>query len=625
MYRHPQTAELLAYRSTREAIPHLVRDIFDGEHYQHLCQSRIVVDGETLRHNFFSLPMDIALGLSSDRFGPFKSRKKSCWPLLVFNYNLKPHIRFRLENLLCLGVIPGPQAPKDIGTYLGPLIDELEDLARGIPAYDSRHNRPFALHAYLIACFGDMPAVAKLMYMKGHNGKHPCRACRIGGVRNPNPAPGDDNKTNYTPLSRPFTTGRHEPRHIDPLELPRRMHDEFIMHAQQVVAAHNDAEEARRARHFGINALSPLSRLSSLDFPASFPHDFMHAMFENVIPLLIDLWTRSHKFATFGTGNEDYILDNDVWREIGTACAQSGATIPAVFGCRVPNLAQDRPQTTADLLRNRFNSRRYYDHLIRLIQLVDTCMAFELPRAEIEQVRKGFATWVVDFERCVNVYDAVQCIHVSNRFYSYRLYYRHAPDRLRVCTLPIHSLLHIADDIEAMGPVWCYWAFPMEHFCGALGRANLNPCFPFVSMDRRVLEVAQLAQIKYMYNLFETLDLGNRKLAMATGTRYAAYPDSIFVRPRRVITVDGALARQLGAYIGDMYDVDSKAVERRVKDRRLDAWGKMQQTTEGEGLDIITGHSLMPDTETARRDASFVKVKHIFSISLELSLPRIMV
>lgn len=466
MYRHPKMADLLAYRSARDPFAGLVRDIFDGQNYRKLCRSRVVVNGEPLRHNFFSLSTDIALSLSSDGFGPLKSRKKSCWPLLAFNYNLKPEVRFRLENLLCLGVIPGPHSPKDVSTFLRPLIDELEDLARGVPAFDSRCQRPFALHAYLLACFGDMPAVAKLMCMKGHNGKHPCRACRIGGVRNPDPLPGEDNKNNYTPLSRPFATGRHEPRHIDPLSLPRRHHAEFITHAQMVEAAHNDAEEDRRARHYGINALSPLSRLSSLDFPASFPHDFMHAVFENVVPLLIDLWTRGRKFATFGSGDEDYILDADIWREIGAACAQSGGTIPAAFGCRVPNLAQERPETTAEstllfttllapaLLRGRFKARRYYDHFIELVQRIDMCMALELPEREIQTVREGFANWVAEFER---------------------LYYRHTADRLRVCTLPIHSLLHVADDLAAMGPVRCYWAFPMERFCGALGRANLIP------------------------------------------------------------------------------------------------------------------------------------------------------
>ncbi|CUA76247.1 RNA-directed RNA polymerase L [Rhizoctonia solani] len=582
MYRHPQTAEQLAYRSMFEHIPQLIRDIFDGAHYRRLCRSRVVVGGETLPHDFFSLPTDIALGLSSDGFGPFKSRKQSCWPLLAFNYNLKPEIRFRLENLLCLGVIPGPKAPKDIGTFLGPFIDELEDLARGVPAFDSRYNRTFALRAHLIACFGDMPAVAKLMCMKGHN----------------DPAPGDDNKTNYTPLSRPFVAGRHEPREFDPLALPRRTHAEFIAHAQQVDAALNDAEADRRSRHYGINSLSPLARLSSLDFPGSFPHDFMHAIFENVIALLIDLWTRSRKFATFGTGNEDYILDKDIFKGVAAAAVESGKTIPSVFGCRIPNLVKDRWQSTAEstlifttllapaLLRDQFDSRQYYTHFLKLVQLIDMCMGLELPRSQVQVVREGFANWVVDFER---------------------LYYRHSASRLRVCTLPIHSLLHIADDIETMGPVWCYWAFPMERFCGALVRANLNPRFPYASLDRRVLEVAQLAQIKLMYSLFETLDLGDRKHAMATGTRYPEYPRCIFVRPHRSLTATNSLAKHIGKYLGALYGVNPTDIERRTRGLELDVWGKMQQTTDMEGLDTINGYSLMPDTETPRRDATYIK------------------
>ncbi|EUC56560.1 transposase family Tnp2 protein [Rhizoctonia solani AG-3 Rhs1AP] len=598
MYRHPDTAKQLAYRSTYEHLSHLVRDIFDGAHYQRLCRSRVVVDGETLRHKFFSLPTDIALGLSSDGFGPFKSRKQSCWPLLAFNYNLNPEIRFRLENLLCLGVIPGPKAPKDIGTFLSPLIDELEDLARGVPAFDSRHNRPFALRAYLITCFGDMPAVAKLMYMKGHNGKHPCRACRISGVRNPDPAPGEDNKTNYSPLSRPFTTGRHQPREFDPLDLPWRTHTEFIAHAQQVDAAITDAEADRRGRHYGINSLSPLARLSSLDFPGSFPHDFMHAIFENVVPLLIDLWTRTRKFATFGSGKEDYILAGGNFRKVSEAAVESGNTIPAVFGCRVPNLVKDRWQSTAKstlifttllapaLLRDQFESREYYDHFLKLVQLIDMCMGLELPRSQIQVIREGFANWVVDFER---------------------LYYRHDADRLRICTLPIHSLLHIADDIEKMGPVWCYWAFPMERFCGALVRANLNPRFPYASLDRRVLEVAQLAQIKLMYNLFEALDLGTRKHAIAQGTRYPEYPGCVFVRPHRSMDATNSLAKQIATYLGALYDIDPKAIEERTRGRMLDVWGKMQQTTETEGRDTIRGYAYTPDTETPRRDSTYVK------------------
>jgi hypothetical protein len=105
----------------------------------------------------------------------------------------------------------------------------------------------------------------------------------------------------------------------------------------------------------------------------------------------------------FGSGDEDYILDIDVWRAVGSACTQSGGTIPAAFGCHVPNLASERPQTTAEstlifttllapaLLRNRFKSPQYYNHFIKLVNLINICMALELHEIEIQMIREQFA------------------------------------------------------------------------------------------------------------------------------------------------------------------------------------------------------------------------------------------
>ncbi|KDQ11951.1 hypothetical protein BOTBODRAFT_79689, partial [Botryobasidium botryosum FD-172 SS1] len=60
-------------------------------------------------------------------------------------------------------------------------------------------------------------------------------------------------------------------------------------------------------------------------------------------------------------------------------------------------------------------------------------------------------------------------------------------------------LLHIADFIQACGPVWCYWAYPMERYCGSLQRAIVSRRFPFASLDKRVRDVAQLDQLKSLY------------------------------------------------------------------------------------------------------------------------------
>ena len=72
----------------------------------------------------------------------------------------------------------------------------------------------------------------------------------------------------------------------------------------------------------------------------------------------------------------------------------------------------------------------------------------------------------------------------------------------------MHSLLHIADGIEAAGPVWTYWAFVMERYCGYLKRDGVRSRrHPYASLDRRVLHVAQLNTTKISFNLVDLLSL----------------------------------------------------------------------------------------------------------------------
>jgi hypothetical protein len=343
------------------------------------------------------------MGASTDGFGPFKHRKKTCWPIIIILYNLPPEIRTWLIYLLCVGVIPGPKAPKDMDSFLFPFVEELLALMRGVPAFDRRNMRQFVLRAYLIALFGDMPAVAKLMRMKGHSGISPCRACRILSIRD---STHPKSTAHYTPLY------RDNGKSYDPLNLPLRSHEQFIRHAVAVEEAPNDAEQDRRAKRYGINGVPLLAKLSSLSFPDSFPHDLMHLV-ENIIPMLVDHWTGT--FKDLDGGSKDYELPRSVADAIGEACAKSGSTIPSAFGARVPNIINDRYQCTAEswflfttllapaVLYNRFSRQCYYDHFVQLVILIIKCLRFELTSQEIGEIETGFATWVQKYEECVHL------------------------------------------------------------------------------------------------------------------------------------------------------------------------------------------------------------------------------
>jgi hypothetical protein len=394
-------ARKMQYRSNREHDPTKLTDIFDGTHYRSLRETLITIGDEELPTWFFSDPRDIALGLSTDGFGPFKRRTKAAWPVILFNYNLPPEERFLKRNIISLGVIPNK--PGDMDSFLWPPVQELLQLEIGVSAFDAITKSVFLLHAYLIVVFGDIPAISMIMRMKGHNAISPCHMCTIKGVR----IPSSRVTTHYVPLCRDGFPGTQE--QYDPSALPLRDHASFMEQAKEVQYAPRTTDSETLATEYGIKGVPLLSTLSSLSFPVSFPYDFMHLIWSNLIPNLILLWTG--KFKDLSHDDEGYMLAPTVWEAIGEATANAGKTIPSAFGSRVPNLASEKAQMTAEtysiwtlyiaptLLKGRFVHTRYYDHFMRLVQLLTLCLEFEITQGQVDELERGFRSWVQKYER----------------------------------------------------------------------------------------------------------------------------------------------------------------------------------------------------------------------------------
>jgi hypothetical protein len=68
-------------------------------------------------------------------------------------------------------------------------------------------------------------------------------------------------------------------------------------------------------------------------------------------------------------------------------------------------------------------------------------------------------------------------------------------------TLTVHALLHVADTIETIGPVWTWWSFPIERQCGRFQQKIKSRRHPFANLDNFLLEDAKLKQITMIYNL----------------------------------------------------------------------------------------------------------------------------
>lgn len=253
--------------------------------------------------------------------------------------------------------------------------------------------------------------MSMVMRMSGHNGFSPCRMCKILGVRIPN----SQNNVYYVPLDRSFHPTVKESSSTvavyDATRLPLRNEAEMLRQAKEVRDASNKTQQGRLSKAYGIKEVSILSNLKSVCFPLSFPYDFMHLIWENLIPNLILLWTGEFKGLDEGVG--EYQFNPKVWQAIGEATVAAGSTIPSVFGARPPNPATHRSSYSAEawsfwtlylgpvLLRRRFRNQRYYNHFIKLVKLLQMCLQFEITTEEVQIIRDGFIDWVQNYERSV--------------------------------------------------------------------------------------------------------------------------------------------------------------------------------------------------------------------------------
>lgn len=411
LYANAETAKAMRHRSEHhldnaEDPLGTISDIYDASHYQSLLDKHVIVDGRRLPHRFFQYPQDVLLVKLTDGFRLFKRGNHTSWPLIFINANLEPSGRYHVNDVLCVGLIPGPHKPKDFDSFMSIIVEELEKGAIGVQTYDALIDDLCCMHVYAPFGCGDMPAVA-MAYTGGkqHNAKHSCRACPMEGVR----VPHSRNPVHYVPVERPPGYPAPVPSY-DIHNPPRRKHRSYLAQASLVDNADSKRDSDRLSTLYGINGTPITVRIPGVRFPSSYPFDLMHLlenMFKNYTLHI------SGKFKGFDNGVEDYILSDAAWKEIGATTAEANRTMPSTFGRKIPNIAEERTFFTAEayivwwtmyapiLLQGRFSDVRYYTHIISFISIVNRCLAFSSTQAERTKLRSDIITWYQEYERCV--------------------------------------------------------------------------------------------------------------------------------------------------------------------------------------------------------------------------------
>lgn len=125
---------------------------------------------------FLSKPHSLVFSLNVDWFQPFKHVTDSVGAIYLSILNLPRNLRYKQENVILCGIIPGPKEPKDLNAYLQPLIQELLLLWEGI-VFDISPYDQIQVRAALLCITSDLPATRKVCGFASHSAGLGCSKC----------------------------------------------------------------------------------------------------------------------------------------------------------------------------------------------------------------------------------------------------------------------------------------------------------------------------------------------------------------------------------------------------------------------------------------------------------------
>jgi hypothetical protein len=175
LYSHPTTARAMRWGAEHKAEAGVVTDVTESPSFR-----RKFIDSGFLRD-----PRNAVLALCADGQNPFKRAAYSMCPIVLELQNLAPDVRIASDMLILVGIVPGPNKPRNLNTYLKPLIDEIliNDSSPSL-VFDAATGEHFRLRVGLHQAIGDHPGQGE-MTMQATSGVDACTKCDVEGVSVP--------------------------------------------------------------------------------------------------------------------------------------------------------------------------------------------------------------------------------------------------------------------------------------------------------------------------------------------------------------------------------------------------------------------------------------------------------
>ena len=130
---------------------------------------------------FLILPHSFAFVLNVDWFQPYTHTASSVGVLYLTVLNLPRKLRYKRENTILVGIIPGPHEPKlNINSFLKPLVEEMLQLWNGLKMSVNTQSgvmENVIVKGAILCVACDLPAGRKTCGFLGHTANYGCSKC----------------------------------------------------------------------------------------------------------------------------------------------------------------------------------------------------------------------------------------------------------------------------------------------------------------------------------------------------------------------------------------------------------------------------------------------------------------
>ena len=162
-----KSCELWRERTSMHGYESLLGDVYDGDVWKGF---------NTM--DFLKSPFCYLVTLNVDWFQPFERDVYSVGAIYLTIQNLPRNVRYKPENILLVGILPGPsEAHYNINSYLSPLVAELEEAWNVGFTVMSSQRVPVTIRLALSCVSCDIPASRKVSGFLSHNASLGCNKC----------------------------------------------------------------------------------------------------------------------------------------------------------------------------------------------------------------------------------------------------------------------------------------------------------------------------------------------------------------------------------------------------------------------------------------------------------------